>query len=98
MILPFSGSGHNNKKRRTRQETRRIHDTLSSKSRSPFHKAKSFLITQFINKYKTQGWNSSWDRAVSEEYILKDTPENRQLQKDLAEKSQLQMYVNFNIL
>ncbi|KAJ8956575.1 hypothetical protein NQ314_006702 [Rhamnusium bicolor] len=38
-----------------------------------------------------QGWNSSWDRCVGEEYVLKDTPENRQLQKDLAEKSQLQL-------
>ncbi|KAF5286914.1 hypothetical protein FQA39_LY00447 [Lamprigera yunnana] len=38
-----------------------------------------------------QGWNSSWDRCVGEEYVLKDTPENRQLQKDLAEKSQLQI-------
>ncbi|XP_053680952.1 protein male-specific lethal-3 [Anopheles nili] len=36
-----------------------------------------------------QGWNSSWDRKVSEDFILKDTEENRQLQKDLAEKSQL---------
>ncbi|XP_055606810.1 protein male-specific lethal-3 [Uranotaenia lowii] len=36
-----------------------------------------------------QGWNSSWDRKVSEDFILKDTDENRQLQKDLAEKSQL---------
>ncbi|KAL3278657.1 hypothetical protein HHI36_016194 [Cryptolaemus montrouzieri] len=38
-----------------------------------------------------QGWNSSWDRCVSEEFVLKDTPENRQLQRDLAEKSQLQL-------
>ncbi|XP_056642015.1 male-specific lethal 3 homolog isoform X2 [Diorhabda carinulata] len=38
-----------------------------------------------------QGWNSSWDRCVSEEFVLKDTPENRQLQKDLAEKAQLQL-------
>ncbi|XP_050100629.1 male-specific lethal 3 homolog [Anopheles aquasalis] len=36
-----------------------------------------------------QGWNSSWDRKVSEDFILKDTEENRQLQKDLAEKAQL---------
>ncbi|XP_038122307.1 protein male-specific lethal-3 [Culex quinquefasciatus] len=36
-----------------------------------------------------QGWNSSWDRKVGEDFILKDTEENRQLQKDLAEKSQL---------
>lgn len=38
-----------------------------------------------------QGWNSSWDRCVGEEYVLKDTSENRQLQKDLAEKAQLQL-------
>ncbi|XP_017782513.1 PREDICTED: male-specific lethal 3 homolog isoform X2 [Nicrophorus vespilloides] len=37
-----------------------------------------------------RGWNSSWDRCVSEEFILKDTVENRQLQKDLADKSKLQ--------
>lgn len=37
------------------------------------------------------GWNSSWDRAVHEEFVLKDNDKNRQLQRDLAEKSQLQM-------
>lgn len=41
-----------------------------------------------------QGWNSSWDRRVGEELVLKDTPENRQLQKDLANKSQLQFVSN----
>jgi male-specific lethal 3 len=45
----------------------------------------------WLNSVSLQGWNSSWDRYVSEEYVLKDTPENRQLQKDLAEKSQLQL-------
>lgn len=39
------------------------------------------------------GWNSSWDRAVQEDFVLKDTDKNRQLQRDLAEKSQLQMYL-----
>ncbi|KAJ8672716.1 hypothetical protein QAD02_003976 [Eretmocerus hayati] len=38
-----------------------------------------------------QGWNSSWDRCVTEEYVLKDTDENRQLQRDLAQKAQLQL-------
>ncbi|KAI4458732.1 mortality factor 4-like protein [Holotrichia oblita] len=38
-----------------------------------------------------QGWNSSWDRCVREEFVLKDTPENRQLQKELAQKSRLQI-------
>ncbi|XP_050416129.1 male-specific lethal 3 homolog [Patella vulgata] len=32
-----------------------------------------------------QGWNSSWDRIVSEEFILKGTEENRLLMKTLAE-------------
>lgn len=36
-----------------------------------------------------QGWNSTWDRFVTEDYILKDTEENRKLQKELAEKAQL---------
>lgn len=43
-----------------------------------------------------QGWNSSWDRTVQEEFVLKDTDKNRQLQRDLAEKSQLQMYTFIN--
>lgn len=38
-----------------------------------------------------QGWNSSWDRRVNEDFILKDTQENRKLQRDLAEKNQLQL-------
>ncbi|XP_018332249.1 male-specific lethal 3 homolog [Agrilus planipennis] len=38
-----------------------------------------------------QGWNSSWDRCVGEEFVLKDTAENRQLQRDLADKAQLQL-------
>ncbi|XP_076621178.1 male-specific lethal 3 isoform X2 [Colletes latitarsis] len=38
-----------------------------------------------------QGWNSSWDRCVTEEYVLKDTEENRQLQRDLAQKAQLHL-------
>ncbi|KAL5291516.1 MSL3 family protein [Megaselia abdita] len=42
-------------------------------------------------KIHFQGWNSSWDRKVSQDYILKDTKENRQLQKELAEKAQLQL-------
>lgn len=48
-------------------------------------------VTVFIDNLCFKGWNSSWDRCVGEEYVLKDTVENRQLQKDLAEKSQLHM-------
>ncbi|XP_064482116.1 male-specific lethal 3 homolog isoform X2 [Ornithodoros turicata] len=33
------------------------------------------------------GWNSSWDRCVAEEFILPDNPENRKLQKRLAEEA-----------
>lgn len=36
-----------------------------------------------------QGWNSAWDRFVTEDYVLKDTEENRKLQRELAEKAQL---------
>lgn len=45
-----------------------------------------------IVQYKIhfQGWNSSWDRRVNADFVLKDTEENRQLQKDLAAKAQLQ--------
>lgn len=38
-----------------------------------------------------QGWASSWDRCVPEEFVLKDTEENRKLQKELAENAQLQL-------
>lgn len=38
-----------------------------------------------------QGWSSNWDRRVSEDFVLQDTAENRKLQRDLAEKSQLQL-------
>jgi male-specific lethal 3 len=38
-----------------------------------------------------QGWSSNWDRRVSEDFVLRDTEENRKLQRDLAEKSQLQL-------
>ncbi|XP_055383620.1 protein male-specific lethal-3 isoform X2 [Condylostylus longicornis] len=46
-----------------------------------------------IVQYKIhfQGWNSSWDRKVNSDLVLKDTEENRQLQKNLAEKAQLQL-------
>ncbi|CAH1724149.1 male-specific lethal 3 homolog [Aphis gossypii] len=36
-----------------------------------------------------QGWNSTWDRYVTDEFILKDTEENRKLQKKLADEAQL---------
>lgn len=48
--------------------------------------------------YKTshsKGWNSSWDRAVQEDFVLKDSQANRKLQRDLAEQSQLQMYKQY---
>ncbi|KAG0728401.1 Male-specific lethal 3 [Chionoecetes opilio] len=36
-----------------------------------------------------QGWNASWDRCVGEDFVLKDTDENRDLQKHLADKAQI---------
>lgn len=32
-----------------------------------------------------QGWSATWDRLVDEECILKDTDENRDLQRTLKE-------------
>ncbi|RUS81554.1 hypothetical protein EGW08_010684 [Elysia chlorotica] len=32
-----------------------------------------------------QGWNSSWDREVGEHYLLRNTDENRELMKKLAD-------------
>nr|CAD7573867.1 unnamed protein product [Timema californicum] len=52
-------------------------------------KEKSRKIIEYLIHF--QGWNSSWDRLVSEDFVLRDTDENRQLQRDLAEKAQLQL-------
>ncbi|XP_071442212.1 MSL complex subunit 3 [Hetaerina americana] len=41
-----------------------------------------------------QGWNSSWDRCVGEDYVLKDTDDNRRLQRTLSDKAQLQLCSN----
>lgn len=42
-----------------------------------------------------QGWNSSWDRYVLEDLLLKDTEENRVLQQELlVEAEQLQKKLN----
>lgn len=41
-------------------------------------------------KIHFQGWSSSWDRKVPEEFVLRDTEENRKLQRDLADQSHLQ--------
>ncbi len=35
-----------------------------------------------------QGWNSSWDRFVSRDFLLKDIEENRSLQKDLFKQTE----------
>ncbi|XP_066947808.1 MSL complex subunit 3 isoform X3 [Macrobrachium rosenbergii] len=38
-----------------------------------------------------QGWNASWDRCVAEDYVLKDTDENRELQRQLADKAHIKL-------
>jgi male-specific lethal 3 len=43
-----------------------------------------------LNSYSTL-YFFSWDRTVASEKVLKDNAENRKLQRDLAEKSQLQL-------
>ncbi|TDG52600.1 hypothetical protein AWZ03_000833 [Drosophila navojoa] len=44
----------------------------------------------FDYKIHFQGWNSSWDRNVRADILLKDNEENRKLQRELAEAAQLQ--------
>lgn len=53
----------------------RIRECRSCKNRKP-----EYLVHFY-------GWNSSWDRCVPEEHILKDTSDNRQLQRQLAEEA-----------
>ncbi|KAK8718754.1 hypothetical protein OTU49_014495, partial [Cherax quadricarinatus] len=43
-----------------------------------------------------QGWNASWDRCVSEDFVLKDTDENRDLQRQLADKAQIKLSMKSN--
>uniref|UniRef100_A0A2P2I621 Protein male-specific lethal-3 n=1 Tax=Hirondellea gigas TaxID=1518452 RepID=A0A2P2I621_9CRUS len=38
-----------------------------------------------------QGWNASWDRCVDEDLVLKDTEENRDLQKRLMENAHIKL-------
>ncbi|CAI9599271.1 unnamed protein product, partial [Staurois parvus] len=33
------------------------------------------------------GWNRSWDRWAAEDHVLRDTDENRRLQRKLARKA-----------
>lgn len=47
----------------------------------------TYLRYSYVRNF--QGWNSTWDRYVTDEFILKDTEENRILQKELAEEAQL---------
>ncbi|XP_067645960.1 protein male-specific lethal-3 isoform X2 [Eurosta solidaginis] len=68
----------------------RIHDTLKKILGTYDTKDKrGRKLTQY--KIHFQGWSSSWDRKVNADFVLKDTEENRQLQRDLAEKAQLQI-------
>nr|AHI85703.1 male-specific lethal 3 [Macrobrachium nipponense] len=43
-----------------------------------------------------QGWNASWDRCVAEDYVLKDTDENRELQRQLAGKAHIKLSIKSN--
>lgn len=47
------------------------------------------MCLHWFDENDLQGWNSTWDRYVTDEYVLKDTEENRKLQKKLAEEAQL---------
>ncbi|XP_022216705.2 protein male-specific lethal-3 [Drosophila obscura] len=48
-------------------------------------------LKYFDYKIHFQGWRPSYDRAVRASCLLKDTEENRKLQRELAEAAQLQI-------
>lgn len=57
-----------------------LHDKASSK------KAKVDNVRHYLVHF--QGWSSTWDRFVPEEFLLKDNPQNRQLQKQLFDEAE----------
>ncbi|KAM4699052.1 MSL complex subunit 3 isoform 2-T2 [Discoglossus pictus] len=44
------------------------------------------------------GWNRSWDRWAAEDHVLRDTDENRRLQRKLARKAVARMLTGVSVL
>ncbi|KAH8349281.1 hypothetical protein KR067_003441, partial [Drosophila pandora] len=56
-----------------------------------FERTDEHGLRYFDYKIHFQGWRPSYDRSVRASVLLKDSEENRQLQRELAEAAQLQM-------
>lgn len=61
-------------------KVRVLYDSRIRECRASKNKKAEYLV-------HFDGWNSSWDRCVPEDQILKDTSDHRQLQRQLAEEA-----------
>ncbi|XP_017043317.1 protein male-specific lethal-3 [Drosophila ficusphila] len=63
----------------------------TSKVINVFERRNEHGMRYYDYKIHFQGWRPSYDRSVRGSVLLKDTEENRQLQRELAEAAQLQI-------
>ncbi|XP_017128438.1 protein male-specific lethal-3 [Drosophila elegans] len=63
----------------------------TSKVLNVFERRDEYGLRYYDYKIHFQGWRPSYDRSVRATVLLKDTEENRQLQRELAEAAQLQI-------
>uniref|UniRef100_A0A6P4FHY3 Protein male-specific lethal-3 n=1 Tax=Drosophila rhopaloa TaxID=1041015 RepID=A0A6P4FHY3_DRORH len=63
----------------------------TSKVLNVFERRDEYGLRYYDYKIHFQGWRPSYDRSVRGTVLLKDTEENRQLQRELAEAAQLQI-------
>nr|3M9Q_A Chain A, Protein male-specific lethal-3 [Drosophila melanogaster]3M9Q_B Chain B, Protein male-specific lethal-3 [Drosophila melanogaster] len=61
----------------------------TSKVLNVFERRNEHGLRFYEYKIHFQGWRPSYDRAVRATVLLKDTEENRQLQRELAEAAKL---------
>ncbi|KAH8316743.1 hypothetical protein KR074_001997 [Drosophila pseudoananassae] len=63
----------------------------TSKVLAVFERTNEHGLRYYDYKIHFQGWRPSYDRSVRASVLLKDSEENRQLQRELAEAAQLQI-------
>ncbi|EDV38851.1 uncharacterized protein Dana_GF24792 [Drosophila ananassae] len=63
----------------------------TSKVLAVFERTDEHGLRYYDYKIHFQGWRPSYDRSVRASVLLKDSEENRQLQRELAEAAQLQI-------
>jgi len=66
-------------------------DPFSPQVLNVFERRNEHGLRYYDYKIHFQGWRPSYDRCVRAPVLVKDTEENRKLQRELAEAAQLQM-------